>query len=136
MRVVKQTTNKCCGQACLATITGFKLERVLKILGGNPTPTSTLVNFLSLYSNYILPVPRKLIQTYGNTDFPFELAILKVSWNVPKGSMRRSHWVVYRRQYGLKYIFDPLMDSIQGFGGYLEYLKDKGRITSYLIVKV
>ena len=114
MKVVMQPTTETCGQACIAMITGKKIEEVIKDMKtSGPTSIGQLIEILDFYG---VKHAEKNTRISKKNPGPYETSILTVHTNDGY-----THWVLLS---GNKY-YDPEFGVIDG-----EYTY--GKITSFL----
>ena len=114
MKVVMQPTTETCGQACIAMITGKKIEDVIKDMKtSGPTSIGQLIEILDFYG---VKHAEKNTRISKKNPVPYETSILTVHTNDGY-----THLVLLS---GNKY-YDPEFGVIDG-----EYTY--GKITSFL----
>lgn len=114
MELVMQSTPETCGQACIAMVTGRKIEDVIKDMRtSGPTSIGQLIEILDFYG---IKHAEKNTRISKKNPVPWEYSILTVHTNAGY-----THWALLFDQ---KY-YDPEFGVIAGEYPY-------GRITSFL----
>lgn len=114
MEIVLQPTFSTCGQACIAMITGKKIEEIIKDMRTDgPTSIGQLIEILDFYN---IRHAEKNVRISKKNPVPYKYSILTVHANAGY-----THWTLL---YDNKY-YDPEVGLIDG-----EYTH--GQITSFL----
>ena len=116
MEIVMQPTFTTCGQACIAMITGKKIEEVIKDMRTDgSTSIGQLIEILDYYS---IRHAEKNVRISKKNPIPYEYSILTVHANAGY-----THWTLL---YDNKY-YDPEFGLIDG-----QYTH--GKITSFFSI--
>lgn len=123
LRYIRQPDgSSLCGQACVAMLIGIGMAKV--VLSTGKTRGTNLKDLLPLLkTKYHINQAR--LQRVTNNHWLPDLALLKVTWH--KGS----HWVIKNSEM----IYDP-GSGIIGLDEYKDYIAHRGRITSFLSLKI
>ena len=116
MNLVIQPTSETCGQACIAMITGYPIEKVIEDMKtSGPTSIGQLIEILDHYG---VRHAERNTRISKKNPVPYEYSILTVHTNAGY-----THWTLL---YDHKY-YDPEFGIIEG-----EY--PHGKITSFLAI--
>lgn len=112
--VQQPTGSNLCGQCCVAMIKGCSVKELTKTMGSGKTRTSHICNGLGVKKQKLKRISSK---------YTPKNAIYRIVWK-----SGNAHWVL---KVG-SMIHDPLNFMPISYLEYNEWLKNRGRITSYL----